>query len=410
MEYIHSKDIFYLLRDTLKLFDRRPIVHGGKVAYYVYRMLKQKNQMESFELADIVFLVTFHDIGAYKTDDIEQMLQFETKSYRAHSLYGQLFLNGLTTAGDLATVVLYHHADYEALAKSGFSESELASYIHLAEAIDIFRESLGGKFSLDIFKKNVGKKFSPEAFDLFCKAQAEHDLFAQVDSRTYLKELDELMDSFILTNEDKEKFIQLLMFTISLKSDVLIKKAVSCVAMCEKLGALMKLTADQQKNLVYAAYVHDIGYIAFRKNWLENPERISAAHLEKIAQHTIFMEQLLKGRMKREVIVIAAAHHERVDGKGYPRRLTDKQMSHSQLILQLADAIADMMISPIDRAKTIEKVKRQTDSGWFSSAVTKVFIDNFDEIAAYTEERSNKILKSLNKLNEQYESIKEANG
>jgi len=412
MQYIECKDIFYLLRDMLKMFDRRPIVHGGKVAYYVYMMLKQKGkleqkkQYEDYELADIVFLTTFHDIGAYKTENIDQMIRYETKDVRAHSLYGKLFLEKLTLYSDLAGVILNHHTDYATLSKSGFEHNELASYINLAEAIDIFKESLGEKFSLEIFKKNVGTKFSPQAFDLFCKADEEYNLFEKVSSGAYKEEISKLMDSFILSNEEKEKYLELLMFTISLKSDIMMDYAARCVALCEKLGILMKLNDVQRTNLQYAAYVHDIGYMAFRQSWIENPTKLSAAHLEKVAQHTILMEQLLKDRMKREVIIIAAAHHERVDGKGYPRRLTEKQMNLSQLILQFSDMVATMMTTAYKKEKVIEKVKRQTESGCFSPVVSNTFIEKFDEIAEYTKERSNEILKNLKVINEQYENIK----
>jgi len=411
MQYIECKDIFYLLRDVLKLFDRRPIVHGGKVAYYVYMMLEQKSkkelkkQYENYEIAEIVFLTTFHDIGAYKTEDIDQMISYETKNVRAHSLYGKLFLEKLTAYGDLALVILNHHTDYTTLSKSGFAHSELASYINLAEAIDIFKESLGEKFSLEIFKKNVGTKFSPQAFDLFCEANEEYNLFEKVNSGAYKDEINKLMDYFILSNDEKEMYLEFLMFTIALKSDIMIDYAAKCLALCEKLGILMKLNDVQKTNLQYAAYVHDIGYMAFRRNWIENPAKLSAAHLEKLAQHTILMEQLLKDRMKREVIVIAAAHHERVDGKGYPRRLTEKQMNLSQLILQFSDMVAMMMTSPYKKEKVIDKVKKQTEAGCFSPTVSKLFMDRFDEIAEYTEERSNEILKNLKVIKEQYESI-----
>ncbi|MCL2052193.1 MAG: HD domain-containing protein [Lachnospiraceae bacterium] len=414
MQHIHSKDIFYLLRDTLKLFDRRPIVHGGKVAYYVYMMLKQKGQLEpksrleNFELADIIYLATFHDIGAYKTDEMEQMVRFETKNYQPHSLYGQLFFEKMTTIGDLSKVILYHHTDYAVLSKMGFDQSELTSYINFAEAIDIFKQSLGAKFSLDIFKKNVGTKFSPEAFDLFLKADKEHDLFERINSRAYMDEISEVMDFFIMTNEDKEKSLELLMFTLALKSTIIIDNAAVCVALCEKLGALMKLSAEQKKDLLYAAYVHDIGFIAFRKDWLENPPDLSTAYLDKLSQHTLLMEQLLKDRIKREIIVIAATHHERVDGKGYPRRLKEKQMNLSQLILQFSDAVAPMMKQEFDKEELIAKIKRQTEAGQFSQAVTKLFIDKFDEIAIDTKVRSNAMLNHFKEINRQYEkSIKE---
>ena len=68
MEYIHSKDIFLLIRDTLKLADTQEMEHGSRVAYLLYKMLECRGGYEKFELADFVFLASLHDIGAYKTD------------------------------------------------------------------------------------------------------------------------------------------------------------------------------------------------------------------------------------------------------------------------------------------------------------------------------------------------------
>jgi HD-GYP domain-containing protein (c-di-GMP phosphodiesterase class II) len=405
MQHIRSKDIFYLLRNTLKLFDRRPIVHGGRVAYYVYKMLKQKGGLEDFQLADIVFLTTFHDIGAYRTEDIEQIIRYETKQFEAHSQYGYLFLSHLTLLGEISQAVMYHHTDYTALSKSAFSEKELTSYISLAEAIDIYSGTLGAKFSLDIFKSQLGTRFSPTAYELFVKANSEVDLIEQVRSREYINEVETLMDNFILRNEEKEKLLEFLMFTLALKSGIVIRNTAACVALCEKMANLMKLNVNQHKNLIYAAYVHDIGYMAFRKEWIEEPTKLAAAHLEKLAYHTLLMEQLLKDKMNREVVVIAAAHHERVDGQGYPRRLNEKQMSLPQMILQFCDATVLFMEKPYDGGQVIEMVKRNVDGGSFNNVIAKVFIDRFDEICGYVDSRTEELLAGWREVENRYAAL-----
>ncbi len=90
MEYIHSKDIFLLMRDTLKLVDRRAMDHGSRVAYYLYKMLECKGGYEKYELADFAFMASMHDIGAYKTDNPKDMLQYELRTSLPHSTYGYL--------------------------------------------------------------------------------------------------------------------------------------------------------------------------------------------------------------------------------------------------------------------------------------------------------------------------------
>jgi len=402
MQLIRSKDLYMLLRETLKLFDRRPIVHGGKVAYIVYKMLQLKGGLEDYELADTIFLTNFHDIGAYRTEDMEEMIKYETKSFRAHCLYGQLFLENLSLTGEMAKIILYHHDDYGSLQKPGFSFAELTSYISLAEAIDIFSTSLGEKFRIDIFEKKMGGRFSKTAFELFKRSNDEYDLFGQIRSRAYISEMADFMENFILTNAEKEKLIELLMFTLALKSDTVIKIQALCVALCEKLGILLRLPPAQQTNLIHAAYLHDIGLLAFRKEWIEDMGKLSSEQMEKLAYHTLLMEKLLKDRVRREVINIAAAHHERVDGKGYPRRLTENQMNLAQLILQFADTLAVLMAKPKEKEVILAKIKDGVDSGALCSTVAKIYMDRYGEIAEYAHNRQNEILGAYRRLEEQY--------
>ena len=82
MEYISSKNIFLLLRDTLKLIDRRPMDHGSRVGYLFCKMLECKGGYEQFELADFLMLATLHDIGAYKTDKMGDRLNYELSTIK----------------------------------------------------------------------------------------------------------------------------------------------------------------------------------------------------------------------------------------------------------------------------------------------------------------------------------------
>ncbi len=405
MQYIHSKDIFMLMRDTLKLFDRRLMDHGSKVAYYVYKMLQYKGGYEEYELADIVFLVTFHDIGAYRTDNIDEMIKFETKAYKPHTLYGYLFMENLTSMGEMAKVILYHHMDYAQLEKIYFEYRDIASYVNLAERIDIFKESLGEKFNIGIFEKHLGTRISREAYELFRNADAKYGVFDKINSKEYKKELEGLTEYFILPNEDKEKLSEILMFFQALKSDEAISNAVTTLALSEKIGMLMGLNEEQLRILRYAGYVHDIGMLAIPKEMDARQGKLSKKEAEKIKQHVLLSVHLLRDRMKTEITSIVATHHERTDGSGYPQKLTEKQMNMSQMILQFADAVSILISSKAEapKEKIIEIVRIQAEEGTFSKAVVKVFLENYDEIVDYIINRSKEIMDNYSKISIRFE-------
>ena len=169
MEYIRSRDIFVLMRNTLKLIHPRLMDHGSRVAYMVYKMLEEKGLYEEFELADIVMVATLHDIGAYKTEAgvLNDMLRYESRDSRAHTIYGYLFFKYLSPVEELAKVIMYHHMDWEQLRKIDYAYKDIAAYINIAEKMDIYFSAMGSQFNMQMFHKQAGTRLSEEGLNRF---------------------------------------------------------------------------------------------------------------------------------------------------------------------------------------------------------------------------------------------------
>ena len=73
-----------------------------------YRMLEAQNSHEQKYLQDVFMLAMLHDIGAYKTEKIDQMFIFETKNIWQHAIYGYLFIKNFSPLDKLAPAILYH--------------------------------------------------------------------------------------------------------------------------------------------------------------------------------------------------------------------------------------------------------------------------------------------------------------
>lgn len=73
-------NIINIIRKTLGLVDERLINHGDRVACIVYKMLNFENKHSQEEITDICTLGILYDIGAYKTEEIDHMVEFETKN------------------------------------------------------------------------------------------------------------------------------------------------------------------------------------------------------------------------------------------------------------------------------------------------------------------------------------------
>ncbi len=102
----------------------------------------------------------------------------------------------------------------------------------------------------------------------------------------------------------------------------------------EQLG----FPAERRRWLKRAALLHDIGKLGVSNAILDKPGKLDADEWEAMKLHAAHTETILS-RIAAfgELAAIAGAHHERLDGKGYPRGLTADRIAPETRIITTAD-------------------------------------------------------------------------
>lgn len=85
-------DTVMTLQKVFDCMDERLEKHGERVAYLVLKLMKEKGCYDKETIRAMVILVFLHDIGAYKTENLDDLLKFEVEYPHEHSIYGYLFL------------------------------------------------------------------------------------------------------------------------------------------------------------------------------------------------------------------------------------------------------------------------------------------------------------------------------
>jgi hypothetical protein len=412
MEYIKSKDLFVVTRDVLRLIHPRPIDHGSRVAYMVYKMLQEEGQYEEFELADIVMVVTFHDIGAYKTErgKINDILRYESRDSMAHSIYGYLFLQYLSPVPDLAKIIMYHHRSHEQLVDVDYEYKKIAEYVNIAEKMDIYSTTMGSQFDLFMFDKQAGTKISKQGLDHFYTCEAKYGMMDKLQSGEYQQELDEIVDYMLFSNEDKDKFLEMLMYCLGFRSESVVVDTVTTVCICEEIANKMMLPDTEKELLHYAALIHDIGMLALPQEIIEASRKLEPDEVKLVRTHVEIAGQELSGKMENEVVSIALTHHEREDGSGYPLRLQGGQMNMPQKILQVADVVSALINKrsyrdALPKEKVIAILNEEVTKKRLNRHVANIFLSSYDSIVQHVKEESAEILKMYQTLNMQYDQI-----
>lgn len=99
------------------------------------------------------------------------------------------------------------------------------------------------------------------------------------------------------------------------------------------------------RNIVFASPLHDIGKVAIPDSILLKPGKLTAEEFEIMKTHTVRGAETLEEVNRRfgannfitMGIEIARHHHERIDGKGYPDKLSGNEIPLSAKIMAIAD-------------------------------------------------------------------------
>jgi energy-coupling factor transport system substrate-specific component len=106
------------------------------------------------------------------------------------------------------------------------------------------------------------------------------------------------------------------------------------------------------------ALMHDIGKIGIPESVLNKPGKLTDEEYEIMKQHTVLGYNALKDiSIMPEIAVGAGAHHERWDGKGYPRGIKGDEIPRVAQVIAVADTF-DAMYStrPYRKRMPFEKV------------------------------------------------------
>jgi HD-GYP domain-containing protein (c-di-GMP phosphodiesterase class II) len=144
------------------------------------------------------------------------------------------------------------------------------------------------------------------------------------------------------------------------------------------IAPAMGLSREEVESIRLAARVHDLGKIALPDSILGKDGKLTGGEFALMKEHPRHGWEILSNfpqyRKGRNIVL---AHHERIDGKGYPRGLRGKQIPIGAQILAVADAL-DAMTSdrpyrralPLHQAMTELRLGRGTQ--WSAAVVDAV--------------------------------------
>ena len=134
----------------------------------------------------------------------------------------------------------------------------------------------------------------------------------------------------------------------------------------------MELGSEMEELAHLCGLVHDIGKIGLPPGLLEKPGALTLDERREMQRHSEIGERILANvDTYSEIAAVVRAHHERIDGQGYPDGLTRDDIPQLSRIIAVADAYnamtsdrpyRDAMPSRVARLRLAQAVETQFDT------------------------------------------------
>lgn len=113
--------------------------------------------------------------------------------------------------------------------------------------------------------------------------------------------------------------------------------------LADALGRAVGLSDQRLKQLYVAALMHDLGQLSVSERIMAKPGILTVEELDLLRLHPSYSHDVVAGISGlEEVADWVAAHHERIDGKGYPDGRSGSEIPLEARILAIADAYVSM--------------------------------------------------------------------
>ena len=161
-------------------------------------------------------------------------------------------------------------------------------------------------------------------------------------------------------------------------------REVSMIA--QRFARALDLPPAQVETVRIAALVHDVGLRLLDYERLYRRPSLSAEELHGLAEHPVVGAALVEPLLGQDVAQAVLRHHERVDGKGYPSRLSGQQIPLAARVLAIADAWVAMTSrqtyqTPVSNEQAAKRL-REGAGTQFDSTLVERFLRGLTEIVS----------------------------
>jgi HD-GYP domain-containing protein (c-di-GMP phosphodiesterase class II) len=213
----------------------------------------------------------------------------------------------------------------------------------LAQVIDVFHTEGGREAALAEARTRAGRWFDPRLVAAFVQVAQSRAFWEGLESPGIDRLVADLEPAgrgpeHVLDDDYLDDIAAAFGQVVDAKSPYTSGHSGRVALYTDMIAEALDLSAQRRRWLNRGALLHDVGKLGVSNSVLDKAGALDRAEWDAVKLHAAYTETIL-GRITpfRELAAIAGAHHERLDGTGYPRGLSGDAIRIETRIITTAD-------------------------------------------------------------------------
>jgi len=319
--------------------------------------------LDSKNIQKMYYAGLLHDIGKIAVDlkllsKKERLSDEEFEVIKKHAVYGSRILAPLPELNDVALWVRWHHERWDG---TGYPDSlhgnEIPIEVQILSAVDCLdslqtprldRERLTPDEAYKVIENDRGTYFNPEILNLVLDMVNNYELIPGQSSDKFLN-LKEKYVNIPLTTDIYGQWegygmtsiypiARLFAKVIDAKHHYTAGHSIRVSVLSKYLALKMNLETKDIIQVEIAGLLHDAGKVSVPVEILDKNGDPDEMEWKFIKGHPTHSFDILKNIASlKDIAEIVAHHHERLDGKGYPKNIKGDEIPLLSQIITVAD-------------------------------------------------------------------------
>ncbi|MCD3350869.1 HD domain-containing protein [Clostridium botulinum D/C] len=327
-------------------YSNHNFMNHSKRATYISLVLANALNLND-DIKKYLYLSTLlHDIGA--TTSLKYS-HTQEDFIKEHCLKGAEILDTFPIFKNLSHIILHHHENFDGSGPLHLIGDEIpieSQIIRLADLVELLYNPQVSLFNQkeDIIcwiKSRSSNIFSPILCTKFIETASKDIFWFDLENISFV---DSILDNIApkldiyLTLKEFEIIAYIFSNIIDAKSSFTATHSREIAELAFKISKYLGYSYEKCSKMKIAGLLHDIGKLAIPSSILDKNGKLTHEEFSIIKSHVYYTSIILdKIEDIPDIKEWASNHHEKLNGKGYPRGLLGKNLSEECRILAVCD-------------------------------------------------------------------------